>query len=113
MKFLISELSIFQRHSPLDVTNVDRTVDAADGAIEQEEENTNEAVEVAKDESESTESVQVHSIKTANTSEIHNTSLQINIGPFDTQFSLITHHENKIVSLQIIIVNPYIMDPKF
>ena len=102
MKFLISELSIFQRHSPLDVTNVDRTVDAADGAIEQEEENTNEAVEVAKDESESTESVKVHSIKTANTSP------QINIGPFDTLFTLITHHENKIVSLQIIIVNLYI-----
>ena len=47
------------------VTNFDRTVDAEDEAIEQEEDNKNEVVEVAKDGSDSTESVQVHSIKTA------------------------------------------------
>ena len=47
------------------VTNFDRTVDAEDEAIEQEEDNKNEVVEVAKDGSDSSESVQVHSIKTA------------------------------------------------
>jgi len=87
-EFLISELSIIQRHSELSVTNVDRTVYAEDEAIEQEEDNKNEEVEEAKDESESTESVQVLSTKTTVTSEIHNASSRINIGVFDTLFTL-------------------------
>ena len=66
------------------VTN--RTVDAEEEAIEQED-NKNEEVEEAKDESESTESVQVLSTKTAVTSEIHNANSRINIGIFDTLFT--------------------------
>ena len=64
-----------------------RTVDAEEGAIEQEEDNKNEEAEETKDESESTESVQVLSTKTAVTSEIHNATSRINIGICDTLFN--------------------------